>query len=82
VITAGLTWLVVIGVISSVIAAFFYLRLAGLMFLEEAPVDQPLPIITPGISTAVSVAAVLVVYLGVNPQAMLQLADNAAALVR
>jgi NADH-quinone oxidoreductase subunit N len=79
---AGLTWLVVIGVISSVIAAFFYLRLAGLMFLDEAPVDQPLPIITPGISTGVSVAAVLVVYLGVNPQVMLQLADNAAALVR
>jgi NADH-quinone oxidoreductase subunit N len=81
-IAAGLTWLVVIGVVSSVIAAFFYLRLAGLMFLDEAPVDQPLPIITPGISTGVSVAAVLVVYLGVNPQVMLQLADNAAALVR
>jgi NADH-quinone oxidoreductase subunit N len=79
---AGLTWLVVIGVISSVIAAFFYLRIAGTMFLEETPVDQALPVITPGISTGVSVAAALVVYLGVQPQVILQLADNAAALVR
>ena len=35
---AGLTWLVVIGVVSSVIAAFFYLRIMGMMFLEE-PVE-------------------------------------------
>jgi NADH-quinone oxidoreductase subunit N len=81
-IEAGLTWLVVIGVVSSVIAAFFYLRIAGTMFLEEAPLDQPLPVISPGINTGVSVAAVLTVYLGVNPQVLLQLADNAASLAR
>jgi NADH-quinone oxidoreductase subunit N len=81
-VNAGLTWLVVIGVISSVIAAFFYLRIAGTMFLEDTPIDQALPVVTPGISTGVSVAAVLVVYLGVQPQVVLQLADNAAALVR
>jgi NADH-quinone oxidoreductase subunit N len=81
-IEAGLTWLVVIGVVSSVIAAFFYLRIAGTMFLEEAPLDQPLPVVSPGINTGVSVAAVLTVYLGVNPQVLLQLADNAASLAR
>ncbi|WP_052664439.1 NADH-quinone oxidoreductase subunit N [Nitriliruptor alkaliphilus] len=81
-VNAGLTWLVVVGVISSVIAAFFYLRIAGTMFLEETPVDQALPIVSPGISTGVSVAAALVVYLGIQPQVVLQLADNAAVLVR
>jgi NADH-quinone oxidoreductase subunit N len=81
-VSAGHTWLVVVGVVSSVIAAFFYLRIAGTMFLEETPVEQPLPMVTPGISTGVTVAATLVVYLGIQPQVVLQLADNAAALVR
>ncbi len=81
-VSAGLTWLVVIGVVSSVIAAFFYLRIAGTMFLEETPMDQALPIVSPGVSTGISAAAFLVIFLGVQPQALLQLADNAAALVR
>jgi len=32
---AGFTWLVLIGVLSSLVAAGFYLRIAGIMFLEE-----------------------------------------------
>ncbi len=80
---AGLTWLVVIGVVSSVIAAFFYLRIAGMMFLEESPVEgRSLPIVTTGLSAGVSVAAALVLFLGVQPELLLQLADTAAALVR
>ena len=34
---AGLTWLVLIGVLSSLVAASFYLRIAGIMFLDDAP---------------------------------------------
>jgi NADH-quinone oxidoreductase subunit N len=79
---AGLTWLVVVGVVSSVIAAFFYLRIAGTMFLEDHPDGGLLPIVTPGVSTGVSVAAALVVYLGVQPQVLLQLAESAAVLAR
>jgi NADH-quinone oxidoreductase subunit N len=81
-VNAGLTWLVVVGVVSSVIAAFFYLRIAGTMFLEQTPLDQPVPVVTVGVSTGISVAAAMVVYLGIQPQVVLQLADSAAALVR
>jgi NADH-quinone oxidoreductase subunit N len=81
-VNAGLTWLVVVGVVSSVIAAFFYLRIAGVMFLEDTPEGQPLPVATTGVMTGISVAAFLVVYLGIQPQILLQLADSAAALVR
>jgi NADH-quinone oxidoreductase subunit N len=81
-IEAGLTWLVVIGVLSSVVAAFFYLRIAGVMFLEDADIDRPLPAASTGLSTSIAVAATLVVFLGVQPQLFLQLADTAAALVR
>jgi NADH-quinone oxidoreductase subunit N len=81
-IAAGLTWLVVIGVLSSVVAAFFYLRIAGMMFLEE-PADAPeLPVLSSGVTATVAVSAVLVIYLGVQPQVFLQLAEHAAALVR
>jgi NADH-quinone oxidoreductase subunit N len=81
-IAAGLTWLVVIGVISSVVAAFFYLRLVGTMFLEEHEEGRSLPLVTTGLSAGVSVSAALVLYLGIQPQLFLQLADHAAALVR
>ena len=79
---AGLTWLVVIGVISTVIAAFFYLRIAGMMFLEDPEEGRALPIVTSGLSAGVSVSAVLVLYLGLQPQIVLQLAEYSAALVR
>jgi NADH-quinone oxidoreductase subunit N len=39
-INAGLTWLVVIGVVSSVISAYFYLRVIMVMYLQE-PSEQP-----------------------------------------
>jgi NADH-quinone oxidoreductase subunit N len=81
-IAAGLTWLVVIGVISSVVAAFFYLRIAGMMFLEEPDEGSQLPVLSSGVTAGVAVSAVLVIYLGVQPQVFLQLAENAAALVR
>lgn len=78
---AGLTWLVVIGVLSSVIAAFFYLRIAGMMFLEDPTEDAIQPAQSTGLSTGISVSAALVVFLGIQPQLFLQLADTAAALV-
>ncbi|MEX2503823.1 MAG: NADH-quinone oxidoreductase subunit N [Egicoccus sp.] len=81
-VAAGHTWLVVIGVVSSVIAAFFYLRIAGTMFLDEADETRGLPLVTTGLSAGVSVAATLVLFLGIQPQLLLQLAENAAAVVR
>ncbi len=81
-IDAGLTWLVVIGVVSSVVAAFFYLRIAGVMFLEEPTGERGRPQVSTGLSVTVSVSAVLVIYLGIQPQLFLDLASNAAALVR
>ncbi len=81
-IAAGLTWLVIIGVLSSVIAAFFYLRIAATMFLEEPDPERGLPVVSTGLSLGVSVAATLIIYLGVYPQPFLQIVETAAALVR
>jgi NADH-quinone oxidoreductase subunit N len=79
---AGLTWLVVVGVVSTVVAAFFYLRIAGMMFLEEPDTERPIPEQTTGMSLAIAVAAALVVFLGIQPGPVLDLVETAAALVR
>ena len=85
---AGFTWLVLIGVASSLVAAFFYLRIAGMMFLEEpavAPedaVDDGMPILSTGLSAAVAVAGALVVVLGLQPQLLIELAGTAGVLLR
>jgi NADH-quinone oxidoreductase subunit N len=81
-IEAGFTWLVLIGVLASVVAAFFYLRIAGMMFLEEAPDPVPGPYPTFGLSVGVTVAAALVLYLGIQPELLLRLATDAAVLAR
>lgn len=81
-IQAGLTWLVVVGVVSSVIAAFFYLRIAGMMFLEEPAEDVLVPTYSTGWSLGVNLAAALVVYLGVQPAILLDLANRATEVAR
>ncbi len=71
--------LVVIALVSSAIAAFFYLRIIVLMFFAEPPENGP-TVTIPGWSTTValtlSVGVTLV--LGVWPHPVLELATNAA----
>lgn len=81
-IRAGFGWLVVIGVLSSVVAAFFYLRIAGMMFLEDPEEGRVPPVVTTGLSAGVSIAAALVLYLGIQPEVFLRLADSATVLAR
>ncbi len=81
-VSAGLVWLVVLGVASSVIAAFFYLRIASTMFLEEPDPARGLPIVTTGLSAGVAVSAALVVYLGIQPQVLLDIAASVSVVAR
>lgn len=72
--------LVIVGVVSSAIAAFFYVRVIVLMFFSEPSADGP-SIATPtvGTSAVVALAAAATVVLGVFPQPVLDLADQAAS---
>lgn len=82
-VSANLEWLVVVGVVSSVVAAFFYLRLIGAMFLEEPDADRAWqPVLSTGISAGIAAAAAAVVVLGLLPDAFVTLADQAAAIAR
>lgn len=81
-IDAGYAWLVVIGVLSTVIAAFFYLRVAGTMFLEEPAQGAVEPPLSLGLMTSTSLAAAFVVFLGLQPQVLLSLAERTAAIAQ
>ena len=78
---SGFTWLVVIGVLSSVVAAFFYLRIIGAMFLEE-PADAEAPVVPDDLNIGISLAAAAVVFLGVQPQLVLDIATRSAQLAQ
>ncbi|WP_433221790.1 NADH-quinone oxidoreductase subunit NuoN [Microtetraspora malaysiensis] len=77
-VAAGATPLVVVGVVSSAIAAFFYVRVIVLMFFSDPAADGP-SVVIPGGTWAVGAVAVLAtVVLGVFPQPVLDLAHTAA----
>jgi NADH-quinone oxidoreductase subunit N len=74
--------LVVVALVTSAVAGFFYLRLVVLMYFSDPAEDGP-TVGVPGLPTtivlAVTVTATLV--LGVVPGSVLDLADRAAGLV-
>ncbi len=73
--------LVVIALIASAIAAFFYLRIVVMMFFADTPQDGPSVAIPSALSTvAITVGTAATLVLGVFPQPLLDLAANAANL--
>ncbi|MDT4947055.1 MAG: NADH-quinone oxidoreductase subunit [Pseudonocardiales bacterium] len=75
--------LVVIALVLSAVAAFYYLRIVVLMFFAEPPENGP-TIAIPGWSTTVALTfgVVVTVALGIVPQPILDLAVKASQLVR
>ncbi|MFF5210297.1 NADH-quinone oxidoreductase subunit NuoN [Streptosporangium sp. NPDC000396] len=79
-ISGGALPLVVVGVVTSAIAAFFYVRVIVLMFFSEPAADGPsIAAPTVGTSAVVALAAAATVVLGIFPQPVLDLADQAAS---
>ncbi|MDP9405787.1 MAG: NADH-quinone oxidoreductase subunit NuoN [Actinomycetota bacterium] len=81
-IDAGQTALVVVAVVSSVIAAFFYIRVIIAMFMEDEPADattQPPLVPGPGVTAGLVVSAAAVIVLGVLPGVLVDLAGQAAS---
>jgi NADH:ubiquinone oxidoreductase subunit 2 (subunit N) len=57
--------------------------IAGMERFRQDPEEGRVPpIVTTGLSAGVSIAAALVLYLGIQPDVFLQLADSATALAR
>ena len=75
--------LVVVGVVASALAAYFYVRVIVLMFFTDPPEDAP-EVSPPGVLSVATIGltALITLALGALPQPLLDLADSSAAFLR
>jgi NADH-quinone oxidoreductase subunit N len=78
-VNSDLLWLVIIGVINSVISAYYYLRVVRVMFLGE-PLSEEKVHASIGLRVALSVACLGVLLLGIYPWMLMKFAENAASI--
>jgi NADH-quinone oxidoreductase subunit N len=80
---AGYNWLAIIGVLTSVISVFFYLRIVVMMYMTPASVEAPtrFPAIPRMAGLALLVSALLIFYLGILPTRVLDWAANSISTI-
>jgi NADH-quinone oxidoreductase subunit N len=80
---SDLIWLAVLGLLNSAVAAYYYLRILVVMYMQEpGEVVQNLEPMSTGLDIALVLSAVGTFVLGVLPGAVLAFARNAAVLTR
>ncbi|MEZ5094129.1 NADH-quinone oxidoreductase subunit NuoN [Nocardioides sp.] len=81
--SAGAWPVVAVAILSSIVAAFFYVRVIWLMYFSERDSDAP-AVADPSVLTAaaIAVAVVATVLLGVLPGPVMDLAGTAGAFIR
>jgi NADH-quinone oxidoreductase subunit N len=70
---AGLLWLAIIGVLTSVISAYFYLRVVVIMFMREGSATAEL---RPALSLAIGLTALGTLILGITPEWLFRVAQT------
>jgi len=80
---SGSTSILIVGVLSSAIAAFFYIRVIVLMFFKD-PVEDGTSVVIPSALTTItiSVSAVVTLILGVYPAPVIDLISSTAQFIR
>jgi NADH-quinone oxidoreductase subunit N len=79
---AHLYWLAIIGVLTSVVSAYFYLRVIVDMFMRDSePEREVAPVNYRPLNFTVNASALIVVVLGVIPMSVLSLVQLAAKLL-
>ncbi|MGE0448141.1 MAG: NADH-quinone oxidoreductase subunit N [Vicinamibacterales bacterium] len=74
-IDAGYSWLAIIGVLTSVVSVYFYLRVIVMMYMTPAAAPMSLPAVPTLAGAALIASAVIVVYLGVLPTQVMNWAE-------
>ena len=80
---SGNTVIVVVGVLTSAITAFFYLRVVVMLFFTDSKSDS-VSVVIPSIMTrlAIAVCAIITIVLGVAPSLLLNTAQTFATFIR
>jgi NADH-quinone oxidoreductase subunit N len=76
---ANLVGLVIIGVLNSAVASYYYLRLIVVMYMREAREEVPVSPIPLGLGAALAISLAATIYLGVLPGRLLDYAARTAA---
>ncbi len=78
-----LVWLTVLGLLTSAVAAYYYLRVIVMMYFREPSeaVSDAEPL-TPGLRAALVVPAVATLFLGIFPNWVLEFAGKSSTLVK
>ncbi|MBM3941826.1 MAG: NADH-quinone oxidoreductase subunit N [SAR202 cluster bacterium] len=73
---SGLAWLALVGVINSVVSAYYYIKVIRVMFLEP-PAAQERIHISPTVWAALALVVAATLWMGIAPAAMLGVAEGA-----
>jgi len=77
---ADYLWLALVGVLSAVISAYYYLRVVVVMYMHQ-PEQVPTRVISPSLIIALGLMALITVYMGVNPAPFLKWAQHSTAAI-
>ena len=73
---SDLVWLVIVAVLNSVVAAYYYMRVVGHMYLGPAPSEERVPV-SWSLSFALGVSTVGVLVIGIVPTPLISAAERA-----
>jgi NADH-quinone oxidoreductase subunit N len=80
--THPLVGLVIIGVINSAVAAYYYLRVMVFMYMREPREEVPVMPIPAGLGLALGLSLAVTIYLGILPNRVLEYAGRSVDLLR
>jgi NADH-quinone oxidoreductase subunit N len=72
----GYFWLAIIGVLTSVISVFFYLRIVVMMYMTDGKREAVTPAVSPLATAGLALAVVGIFYLGILPTGIINIALN------
>jgi len=77
-----LVGLVIVGLLNSAVAAYYYLRIIVVMYMREPREAVPVTPIPAGLGFALTLSLALTIYLGVLPNRVLEYASRSVGLLR
>ncbi|MPZ50052.1 MAG: NADH-quinone oxidoreductase subunit NuoN [Dehalococcoidia bacterium] len=76
---SNLIWLVVVAVLNSVVSAFYYLKVAGIMFMGESANQESIAT-SAALKLVLGVAVIGILFVGIVPSPLLDAARDAASV--
>jgi len=79
---ANLVGLVIVGVLNSAVAAYYYLRIIVVMYMREPRQEVPFTPVPAGLGFALALSLAATIYLGVLPNRVLEYASRSVGLLK